>query len=56
MATGSPAAHDSGRWVDGIGIGCITGARLYCVANYQLLFFDGFDRTEDASRWSVVSP
>ena len=35
---------------------CDSARHLYCFSNVLTIFWDGFDLTEDASRWSSVFP
>lgn len=46
----------SGAWTAGAGVACSSGMRLYCFSNVVTLFWDGFDLTGDAGRWSLVVP
>jgi hypothetical protein len=46
----------SGAWTAGAGSACSGGKHLYCFSNAVTLFWDGFDATGDASRWSSVTP
>ncbi len=51
------ASFDSnGYWSDHSAITCNQNGRIYCFSNVVTLFWDGFDLTEDLSRWSSNSP
>lgn len=56
VSTGVLAAQRSDRWTDDETLSCGGESRLYCVSNVVTLFWDGFDRTGDTSRWSAVAP
>jgi hypothetical protein len=43
-------------WTDNWEPGCSSHNHLYCFSNRITLFWDGFEITGDASRWSNVSP
>ena len=43
-------------WSAYAGFGCHIGFRLHCFSNVVTLFWDGFDLTGDASRWSSSVP
>ena len=56
---GSVARMLSGEWSASSGGGnaeCVDVARLYCFAQVVTIFWDGFDQTGDAGRWSSVTP
>ena len=44
------------NWTSSSTTPCQLERRLYCFANVITIFWDGFDLTEDASRWSTVVP
>jgi hypothetical protein len=43
-------------WTDWTSNSCTGSYRLYCFSNRTVLFWDGFDRTGDLSRWSSATP
>jgi hypothetical protein len=53
---GSSALERFFGWTDEGGQGCGLQRTLYCFANAVTIFWDGFDYTGDASRWSSVVP
>jgi len=53
--TGNASRLRSGRWTAHAGVACIGEERLYCFSNVVTLFWDGFDRTGDTSRWSSAA-
>lgn len=53
---GSAASQHTARWISSIGSACVGSSRLYCFANVVTIFWDGFDRTGDTSRWSAAVP
>lgn len=53
---GNASRMRSGRWTAHAGNSCIQSNRLYCFSNVVTLFWDGFERTGDTSRWSSTVP
>jgi hypothetical protein len=53
---GNASRLRTNRWTAHAGVACVNTWRLYCFSNVVTLFWDGFDRTEDTSRWSVTTP
>jgi hypothetical protein len=53
---GNASRLRSGSWTDLGATPCGGDHRLYCFSNVVTLFWDGFDRTEDTSRWCVTVP
>ena len=44
-------------WTDAdTATGCPGSNRLYCFSNREVLFWDGFDLSENTERWSAVAP
>ena len=43
-------------WTDNAPQGCQADRSLYCFSNVVTIFWDGFDLTGDASRWSSAAP
>jgi hypothetical protein len=56
VTAGSAANLRSGVWTAGIGAACPNPFHLYCFSNAVTIFWDGFDLTGDAGRWSLVAP
>ncbi len=44
------------NWTEDVGVSCSAGLRLYCFSNREVLFWDGFDLSENTERWSAVAP
>lgn len=53
---GNASRLRTNRWTAHGGVSCGNTWRLYCFSNVVTLFWDGFDRTGDTSRWSAVTP
>ncbi|GMU66363.1 MAG: hypothetical protein AMXMBFR36_26370 [Acidobacteriota bacterium] len=56
VRSGYASSLNGGTWTAGVGSACITSKRLYCFSNVVTIFWDGFELTGDASRWSSASP
>jgi len=46
----------NGAWTESNGASCGTSKRLFCFSNREVLFWDGFDLSENTERWSAVAP
>ncbi|MFN7943513.1 MAG: hypothetical protein U0X73_18110 [Thermoanaerobaculia bacterium] len=55
LAGRAPIGHDP-DWTEQSGYLCLAQARLYCFSNSITIFWDGFEITGDASRWSTHVP
>ena len=53
---GLAAMARNGTWTSFGNYPCQLGRRLFCFANVVTIFWDGFDLTGDASRWTSVVP
>jgi hypothetical protein len=53
---GRASSTQDEEWTNYSGFGCNTPFRLHCFSNVVTLFWDGFDRSGDTSRWSSVVP
>lgn len=53
---GYASLDSNGYWTDHSAITCNQNGRIYCFSNVVTLFWDGFDLTEDLSRWSSSAP
>jgi hypothetical protein len=51
--TGRPAAAQNAYWTEFSHHPCSAWHHLYCLSNVVTLFFDGFEKTADTSRWST---
>ncbi|MEO7793148.1 MAG: hypothetical protein ABIV06_00130, partial [Thermoanaerobaculia bacterium] len=54
--TGRASRLNEASWTESLNALCSVNLRLYCFSNRETLFWDGFDITEDASRWSSIAP
>ena len=57
-AVGALLVYTAVLWTDDAGWvrSCDQNRSLYCFSNVLTLFWDGFDITGDASRWSLSVP
>lgn len=53
---GFASLDSSGQWTDHSESTCNQNGRFYCFSNVVTIFWDGFDLTEDESRWSSSTP
>jgi hypothetical protein len=53
---GKASRLKEGSWTESGSSACSVGLRLYCFSNVETLFWDGFDISEDAGRWSSIVP
>ncbi|MEO7972643.1 MAG: hypothetical protein ABIU84_03570 [Thermoanaerobaculia bacterium] len=56
VTAGHAAQMRSDDWTVGPVQECNSSNHVYCFANVVTIFWDGFDLTEDAARWSAVAP
>ena len=53
---GFASLDSNGQWTDHSAVPCNQNGRFYCFSNVVTIFWDGFDLTEDPSRWSSSTP
>lgn len=53
---GFASLDSNGQWTDHSAVTCNQNGRFYCFSNVVTIFWDGFDLTEDESRWSSSTP
>ena len=53
---GYASLDSNGHWTDHSELSCNQNGRFYCFSNVVTIFWDGFDLTEDPSRWSSSTP